>query len=167
MKPSILATIAFTPLVLLAGCGPQGGSVEAPAEAPSAVEAAAAGVSEVIRSEAAGRPIPREGLPDYVETAPGGSYVTSSSGANALRTTGMLLYFAPGSVADLVAFHRASMERHGMTPTEATSRPVRHTTETSFEGRSADGRFRLSVSIIDDESKPVRAVQMNFSEEKG
>lgn len=167
MKPSILATIAFSPLMLLAACGPQAGSADAPPENPGAVQATAAGVSEVARSEAAGRPFPREGLPDYVETAPDGSYVTSTSGETALRTTGMLLYFAPGSVADLVGFHRASMERHGMTPTKATSRPVRHTTETSFEGRSADGRSRLSVSIIDDESKPTRAVQMNFSDENG
>ena len=167
MKPSILATIAFTPVMLLVGCGPQGGSADAPAKGTDAVEATAAGVSEVVRSEAAGRPFPREGLPDYVEAAPDGSYVTSTSGENALRTTGMLLYFAPGSVADLVAFHRASMERHGMTVTEATTRPVRHTMETSFEGRSADGRSRLTVSIIDDESKPTRAVQMNFSDEKG
>lgn len=166
MKPLILATIAFAPALCLAGCGPQGGSAEAPAQQPSAAQAAAVGVGQVIKSEAAGRPIPREGLPAYVETAPGGSYVTSTSGENALRTTGMLLYFAQGSVDDLVAFHRASMEKHGMTPTEATSRPVRRTTETSFEGRSADGRSKLSVTIIED-AKPTRAVQMNFSDEKG
>jgi hypothetical protein len=168
MKFSILATLAVTPVLLLTGCGAQGGSTDAvaPASSPGAAEAAASGVAEVIRSEAAGRPIPRDGVPDYVETMPDASYMTSSSGENALRSTGMMMYGVKQPAAEVIAFHRASMERLGMTPGEATSRPVRKTTETRFEGQSSDGRSKLAVTVIES-GKATIVVQLHYSDEKG
>jgi hypothetical protein len=168
MKSSILATLAVTPVLMLMGCGAQGGSTDAatPASSPGAAEAAASGVAEVIRSEAAGRPIPRDGLPDYVETMPGAAYMTSSSGQNALRSTGMLMYSVERPAAEIIAFHRASLERQGMTPGETSARPVRKTTETGFGGKSADGRSSLTVTIIED-GKPRIVVQLHYADEKG
>lgn len=167
MKPSILATIAVTPVLLLLGCGAQGESKDAgaPAASPGAVEAAASGVAAVIRSEAAGRPIPRDGVPDYVETMPDASYITSSSGENTLRSTGMLMYGVKQPAAEVIAFHRASLERNGMTPGAAATRPVRKTTETTFSGKSADGRSSLAVTVIES-AKGAIMVQLHYADEK-
>lgn len=168
MKPSILATIAAIPVFLLLGCGAQSGSNGAgsPASTPGSVEAAASGVADVIRSEAAGRPIPRDGLPDYVEAMPDAAYMTSTSGQNTLRSTGMLMYSVERPAAEIIAFHRAALERHGMTPGETSTRAVRKTTETSFGGKSADGRSSLTVTIIED-GKPRTVVQLHYADEKG
>ena len=168
MKTSILAALAVTPVLLLTGCGPEGGSKDAAASAtsPGAIEAAASGVADVIGSEAAGRPIPRDGVPAYVETMPGASYLTSSSGENALRSTGMLMYAVERPTEEIIAFHRASLERQGMTPGETTTRPVRKTTETSFAGKSVDGRSSLTVTIITD-GKPRTVIQLHYADEKG
>lgn len=78
----------------------------------------------------------------------------------------MVTYSAPGPLADVVAFHRASLERHGMTVTEATVHPVRDYMETRFKGRTADGRSSLSINII-DKSEPDMIVQLNYADEKG
>ena len=168
MKTKRPAPLAVAPLLLvLAACGGQGQSARSDADTPTAgpVEAAASGIVEEVRSAAAGRPIPREGLPDYVETYANGRYLTSMTLNNDVRTGGMLMYAARASAADLVAFHRAAMERHGMTPGEATTRPVRDNVETSFEGRTADGRSSLTVIII-DKSEPDTIVQMNYADER-
>lgn len=86
--------------------------------------------------------------------------------SNDQRAGGMVMYSAPGPLADVVAFHRASLERHGMTVTEATVHPVRDYIETRFEGRTADGRSSLSINII-DKSEPDMIVQLNYADEKG
>lgn len=168
MKTKRPAPLAVAPLLLmLAACGGQDQATRSEAAAPASgpVEAAASGIVEEVGSSAAGRPIPREGLPDYVETYANGRYLTSTTFSNDIRTGGMLLYAAPASAADLVAFHRAAMERHGMTPGEATTRPVRDNVETSFEGRTADGRSSLTVVVI-DKSEPDAIVQMTYADER-
>lgn len=164
-RPTPLAAVPL--LLMLAACGGQGPSARSDADTPTAgpVEAAASGIVEEVRASAAGRPIPREGLPDYVETYEHGRYLTSTTFSNDVRTGGMLLYAASASAADLVAFHRAAMERHGMTPGEATTRPVRDNIETSFEGRTADGRSSLTVVVI-DKSEPDAVVQMTYADER-
>ncbi|MBN8553126.1 MAG: hypothetical protein J0L52_09570 [Caulobacterales bacterium] len=167
MKRLSLTILVVTPLLFLAGCGngETSTTTEGTGEQPSAVGAAASGVAEVVESAAAGRPIPRENLPDFVETMSGGRYLTSAHVANDLRDGGMLMYAVPGSAADVVAFHRASLERQGFTLDEAVTRPVRDNIETSFEGRSADGRSSLGVVVIDN-SEPEQIVQLNFSVER-
>ena len=158
------ALALLAPLALVAGCDSADGP-SVPASPPSATEAAAAGIVETLGSAAAGRPIPREGLPDYVETREGGRYMTGMNFSNELRQGGMVMYSAPGPLAEVMAFHRASLERHGMTPGEAAVRPVRDHMETTFEGRTADGKSHLTVTII-DKSEPDMIVQLNYADEK-
>ena len=168
LNRTILVPFAAAPLLLIAACGGQDGAPHGEADSDPAgpVEAAAGGVAEAAVSVATGRPVPREGLPDYVETAAGGQYMTGMTFSNELRTGGMVMYRAPGSAADAIAFHRASMERHGMTVGEAATRPVRDHIETHFEGVSADGRSSLSVTVI-DKSEPSAIVSMNYADEQG
>ena len=162
------AWLALGSTLLLAACGGQdnASSDQGGAEPSGPVEAAASGIAEQAASAAAGRPIPREGLPDYLETAPGGQYMTGMTFSNDQRVGGMVMYSAPGSAAEAIAFHRASMERQGMTVGEATTRPVRDYSETTFEGTSADGRSRLTVNVI-DKSEPAAIVQLNYADEVG
>lgn len=168
MRPFGPALVALAPLILLAGCDRSTGASDTAAapSPPSAAEAAASGIADTIGSAASGRPIPREGLPDYVETRENGRYLTGMTFSNDRREGGMLMYEAPGPLADVVAFHRASLERHGMTATEPTVHPVRDYMETRFEGRTADGISTLSITII-DKSEPNMIVQLNYSDEKG
>lgn len=168
MKISIFAPLAVAPVLMLAACGGQDSAAgnEPRSEPVGAVEAAVGGVADVVGSAAAGRPIPPEGLPDYLETAPGGQYLTGMTFSNDQRIGGMVMYSAPGSAADAIAFHRASMERQGMNVGEATTRPVRDHIETTFEGVSADGRSRLTVNVI-DKSEPAAIVQLNYADEQG
>lgn len=167
MKRLNLTILVVTPLLILAGCGngETSTATEGAGGQPSAAGAAAAGVAEVVASAAAGSPIPRENLPDFVETMSGGRYLTSAHVSNDQRDGGMLLYAVPGTATDVVAFHRASLERQGFTLDEAVTRPVRDNMETSFEGRSADGRSSLAVVVI-DKSEPDQVVQLNFSVER-
>ncbi len=157
MSRSALRTVAIMAAAMLAGCG------AAPETAtPGPVEAATKGVADVVKSEVAGRPIPREKLPDFVETMEGGVFGTLISGMNPLRTSGSLLYMVPdATVEGALAFHRASMERAGFTVGEPNVRKVRDTTEHSIVGTAADGR-NLGVVVIDD-GKPPLPIQMNYS----
>lgn len=161
------AMLAVAPLVILWGCGngETSNSSEGTRDQPSATEAAASGAAAVVTSAAAGRPIPRENLPDFVETMSGGTYLTSNHFSNDLRDGGMLLYAVEESAVDVVAFHRTSLERQGFTLDEAVTRPVRDNMETSFEGRSADGRSSLAVVVI-DKSEPAQIIQLTFAVER-
>jgi hypothetical protein len=167
MKRLTCAIFVVAPLLILSGCGNGEASTAADdaGRQPGATEAAVSGAAEVVASAAAGGPIPREGLPDFVETMTGGRYLTSSHFSNDLRDGGMLLYAVPGSAADVVAFHRASLERQGFTLDEAVTRPVRDNMETSFEGRSANGGSSLAVVVI-DKSEPEQLVQLTFAVER-
>lgn len=164
MKCLNLSILAVAPLLILSGCGNDEASMptEGAGGQPSVAEAAASGVTAVVASAAARSPIPREGLPDFVETMSDGRYLTSSHFANDLRDGGSLLYAIQGSAADVAAFHRTSLERRGFTISEAVTRPVRDNMETSFEGRSADGRSSLAVVVI-DKSEPDQVVQLTFA----
>lgn len=156
----------LVPVMLLAACDKPASDAGTGTPNPGPTEAAAAGIAETLGAAAAGNPIPREGLPDFVETMPGGRYLTGMKSRNDLRSGGMMMYAAQAPLAEVVTFHRNSMESQGMTVGEATTRPVRDHQETSFEGRSADGKSRLTVVII-DKSEPEQIVQMNYTVEAG
>ncbi len=151
--PSIAACI-----LLLAGCDTNAPSTNAGDNGPAA--AAASGVAEIARSAAKGRPIPRENLPDFVETYEGGRYGTSFFGSNEKRKSGTLLYTVTAAPADVAAFHDASMKKLGFDVAAPKTRVVRDRNETVIEGKAGDGR-ELSVVVI--EQSPAEAtVQMNY-----
>lgn len=154
--------MALVPGMLIAGCSNADSASPRPS-APSPTEAAASGIAETATSTLSGSAIPREGVPDYVETFQGGRYLTGTKLSNDRRSGGMLMYAASGSVAEVVAFHRASMERHGTVPGDATVRPVRDHEETQFEGTSADGKHQLRVVVI-DKSEPDLIVQLHYTD---
>ena len=155
MKPVLpVAVIAL----MLSGCGgdpaPKQGN-------PTAAEAAASGVADVVKSAAQGNPFPRDKLPDFVEIYEGGRYMTSFFGSNVKRSAGTLLYEAPAAPAKVVAFYVASMEKFGFSALPPETRLVRKRNETSIEGKHPDGRV-LNMVVI--EQSPEKAtVHMNFA----
>ena len=145
-------------LLLLGGCG--GGAPQPDAAKPGPGEVAAGGVAEVLKSAARGNPVPRENLPDFVETYEGGRYGTSFFGSNEKRKSGMLLYTVAAAPADVAAFHSASMAKSGFDVAAPKTRVVRDRNETVIEGKASDGR---SLSVIVIEQSPAEAtVQMNY-----
>ncbi len=143
--------------LILAGCGSETGNDSGN---PGAAEAAAAGVAAVLKSEAAGRPFPDD-MPAFVEPMPGGNYMTGMRGNNALRSTGMDMYDAPGSAADAVAFHTDALTKAGFAPQVAAAKKVRNTMETLIAGKHADGR---TLDIVVIEKSPTDAVvQMSYT----
>lgn len=155
MKPVVpLAVIALT----LAACG---GDPAPKQNNPTAAEAAASGVADVVESAAHGNPFPRDKLPDFVEIYEGGRYMTSFFGSNVKRSSGTLLYSVPAAPAKVVAFHVASMRKFGFSALPPETRLVRKRNETSIEGKHPDGRV-LNMVVI--EQSPEKAtVQMNFA----
>ncbi len=155
MRPVLpLAVIALT----FAGCG-EGSAPEQ--KNPSAAEAAASGVAEVVKSAANGNPFPRDKLPDFVEIYEGGRYLTSFFGSNVKRDSGTLLYDAPDAPEKVVAFHVASMKKFGFSVSPPETRVVRKRNETSIESMHSDGR---SLNMVVIEQSPDKAtVQMNFA----
>jgi|JI8StandDraft_2_1071088.scaffolds.fasta_scaffold57095_3 hypothetical protein len=143
--------------LILTGCGSE---PAADSSNPSAAEAAAAGVAAVVKSEAAGRPFPDD-MPAFVEPMPGGSYLTGMRGSNAVRSTGMDMYDAPGTAAEAVAFHTDALTRGGFAPVVGAPQKVRDTMETSITGKHADGRT-LDVVVIEQESGDA-VVQMRYT----
>lgn len=125
-----------------------------------AAQAAASGIAEVVKSAAKGNPIPRENLPDFLETYEGGRYGTSFFGSNEKHKSGTLLYTVAATPADVAAFHDASMKKLGFDVAAPKKRVVRDRNETVIEGKAGDGR-ELSVIVI--EQSPAEAtVQMNY-----
>ncbi len=143
--------------LILAGCGT---APSADTGNPGAAEAAAAGVAAVVKSEAAGRPFPDD-LPAFVVPMPGGSYLTGMRGSNAVRSTGMDMYDAPGTAAEAIAFHTDALTRGGFAPVVGAPKPVRKTTETTIAGKHGDGRT-LDVIVIEQESGDA-VVQMRYT----
>ena len=143
--------------LILAGCGNETG---ADSGNPGAAEAAAAGVAAVVKSEAAGRPFPDD-MPTFVEPMPGGSYLTGMRGSNALRSTGMDMYDAPGNSAEVVAFHTAALTNAGFAPQVTAAKKVRDTMETLIAGKHADGRT-LDIVVI-EKSPTDTVVQMSYT----
>ncbi|MDZ3830853.1 MAG: hypothetical protein U0S50_03420 [Sphingopyxis sp.] len=147
----VLGAVAV--IVILGGCGNSD-------QAPGATETAATGIAETVKSAAAERPIPRDNLPDFVETYAGGRYATATFGDNSLRRSGMLLYSAGASPADVAAFHEQSMRKFGFDPGPPQTSVVRDNKETLIEGKHADGR---SLSVVVIEQSPSEAmVKLNF-----
>ena len=144
--------------LLLGGCGSEAPGANTGGNGPA--EAAASGVAEVVKSAARGRPIPRDKLPDFVETYEGGQDGTSFFGSNEKRKSGTLLYTVMAAPADVAGFHTASMERLGFDVEAPTKRVVRGRNETVIEGAAADGRS-LSVIVIEQAPQEV-TVQMNY-----
>jgi hypothetical protein len=145
-------------MLAVAACGdqaPGAGSGET-----DAAEAAATGIGQVIASEAAGRPFPDD-MPDFVEPMPGGSYLTGMTGSNAARSTGMVMYDAPGTAAEAIAFHSEALTKGGFSPQVGPAKPVRNTTETAIAGKHADGRT-LDVIVIEKDGGDA-VVQMNYT----
>ncbi|MBY8826212.1 hypothetical protein [Sphingomonas colocasiae] len=146
-------------MLILSGCGADAPS--ATTEAPGTVRAAAAGIATTAQSRLASDRIPRDKLPDFVETYAGGRYGTAFFGSNEKRKTGTLLYHAAASPADVAAFHQASMRRAGFDIQPPRTRVVRDRNETILDGSAVDGRT-LSVVVI--EQSPTEAtIQMNFT----
>jgi hypothetical protein len=143
--------------LILAGCGSETGTDSGN---PGAAEAAAAGVAAVVKSEAAGRPFPDD-MPTFVEPMPGGSYLTGMRGSNALRSTGMDMYDAPGNAAEVVAFHSAALTKAGFAPQVTAAKKVRDTMETLIAGKHADGRT-LDIVVIEKSPTDV-VVQMSYT----
>lgn len=143
--------------LILAGCGSEPASETGN---PGAAEAAAAGVAAAVKNEAAGRPFPDD-MPAFVEPMPGGSYLTGMRGSNAVRSTGMDMYEAPGSAADAIAFHADALTRGGFAPVIGAPKQVRKTIETSIAGKHPDGRT-LDVIVIEKSPDDV-VVQMNYA----
>lgn len=154
MKP--LLAIAALPL-LLGGCG---GEAPAAKTGGGPTEVAASGITEIVKSAAKGNPIPRDNLPDFVETYEGGRNGTSFFGSNEKRKSGTLLYTVAAAPADVVGFHMASMKRLGFEVAGPKKRVVRDRNETVIEGTAADGR---SLTVVVIEQSPAEAtVQMNY-----
>lgn len=143
--------------LILAGCGSEPATDSGN---PGAAQAAAEGVVAVVKSEAAGRAFPDD-MPAVVEPMPGGSYVTGMRGSNAVRSTGMDMYEAPGSAADAIAFHTDALTKAGFAPEVGAPKQVRDALETSITGKHADGRT-LDVIVIDKEGGDA-VVQMRYT----
>lgn len=144
--------------LLLGGCGSEAPAANAGDQGPA--EAAASGVAEVVKSAAQGRPIPRDKLPDFVETYEGGQYGTSFFSSNEKLSSGTLLYMVAAAPADVAGFHAASMKKLGFEVGAPKKRVARGRNETVIEGDAADGR---SLSVIVIEQSPREAtVQMNY-----
>ena len=143
--------------LILAGCGSE---PAADSSNPGAAEAAAAGVASVVKGEAAGRPFPDD-MPAFVEPMPGGSYLTGMRGSNAVRSTGMDMYDAPGTAAEAIAFHTDALTKAGFAPVVGAPKPVRKTTETAIAGKHSDGRT-LDVIVIEQEGGDA-VVQMRYT----
>ena len=147
--------------LILTGCGSE---PAADSSNPGAAEAAAAGVAAVVKGEAAGRPFPDD-MPAFVEPMPGGRYLTGMRGSNAVRSTGMDMYDAPGTAAEAIAFHTDALTKGGFSPQVSPARKLRKTTETTIAGKHADGRT-LDVIVI--EKAPADAVvQMRYTIPEG
>ncbi len=145
--------------LLLGGCG-SGTSTPKGEGAAGPNAAAASGVAEIVKSAAKGNPIPRDNLPDFVETYEGGRYGTSFFGNNEIRKSGTLLYAVAAAPAEVVAFHEASLKKFGFDVSPPQQRVVRDRNETVIEGAAPDGR---TLSIVVIEQSPTEAtVQMNF-----
>ncbi len=167
MRPYLIKAIALSTVLVVGACGSEAGQTGTGESSPTEAAAIGKAAMEIASSKpAASDAFPRDRLPSYVETAPGGSYITSFFGSNELRSTGSLMYGARGSAADVASFHRTSMERQGMTVGPATTKEVRDNLETSFTGTSPDGKSKLEIVVIDKAgSEPT--VMMRFADEKG
>lgn len=151
-----LGTAIFA--LVLGGCGSETPTANAAGSGPG--ETAISGVAEVIKSAAEGRPIPRDKLPDFVETYEGGQYGTSFFSSNEKLKSGTLLYMVAAAPADVAGFHAASMKKLGFDVPAPIKRVVRGRNETVMEGAAADGR---SLSVIVIEQSPREAtVHMNY-----
>ncbi|WP_448659508.1 hypothetical protein ACPVPU_03335 [Sphingomonas sp. CJ99] len=140
-------------VLMLASCG---GAPE-----PEPVDAAIEGIADAANDDTADRAIPREKLPDFVETYAGGTGLTSLFGSNEKRRTGTLVYRASAAPADVITFHKASAEKFGFQVSVGAAQVVRDKPETSIEAKHADGRTLNAVVIADS---PQRAtVQINFT----
>ena len=144
--------------LLLGACGSEAAAPNAGNRGPA--EAAVTGVAEVVKSAAKGNPIPRDNLPDFVETYEGGRYGTSFFGSNEKRKSGTLLYMVAARPADVAGFHEASLKKRGFEVAVPQKRVARGRNETVMEGAAADGR---SLSVIVIEQSPREAtVHMNY-----
>lgn len=160
---SLFSLFALASIATLAACG-GGGSDKADSTqtdvAASATKAAAQGVSKVLDQEVKGRPIPREGVPDFVETMPIGSFITGSKFSNDLRSGGTLYYSTPEDRAAVVTFYKASIEKNGFKLVSETEAEKRGKMETALQAKADDGRT-LNVFATQDDKGAV--VQANFT----
>lgn len=141
---------------LLAACG----NDPAPrTDNPTATETAVKRAAGVVNDLGKARPFPAD-VPAFVQPMPGGSYITGMRGKNALRTTGMDMYSASGTGAEVIAFYTENMTKAGFVPVIGPAAKVRNAVETLIEGEHADGRT-FDVTVIEKSPTDV-IVQMRY-----
>ncbi len=157
MKRHVLAAMLA---LAVAACGDEAPGSGSGSGDTGAAEATATGIGAVIAGEAAGRPFPDD-IPAFVEPMPGGSYLTGMTGSNTARSTGMVMYDAPGTAGEALAFHTDALTKAEFSPQVGPAKPVRDTTETAIAGKHADGRTQ-DVIVIEKDGGDV-VVQMRYT----
>jgi hypothetical protein len=160
MKRASISLIASTALLLVA-CGDQ--NTPAPTSTstnPAPTQAAAQGVGKVLDQAAKGNPIPRDGVPDFVETMPNGSFLTASKFSNELKSGGSLMYALAQDRASVIAFYKASFQKNGLQLVSETEAEKRGKMESALKASADDGRT-LDVFVVQRDRDVV--IQANFT----
>jgi hypothetical protein len=157
-KPFVL-TLACA--ALLTACG---GEAPAPTAATQSTPTGAAiqGMGEVVSQAAKGNPIPRDNVPDFVETMEGGRYMTGTQFSNDLRSGGLIMYAVEQDRAAVVAFYKASFEKQGFKITEESEGPVDGSLQSKLEATS-DAGGKLKITAIEKPDSVI--VNVNYTTE--
>jgi hypothetical protein len=131
------------PLLLLAACG---GGEEATAPAPDS-RADAGEVASAVAGAASGL-VSTEGLPDFVEVYEGGTPVMHMKTGDAQKRGGLFSYSVDAPLEDVVAFHRESMKKAGI----STTTEIAAQDSLSFGGTDSGETRQLLTTISKDES---------------
>ncbi len=130
--------------IALTGCG---GGAEDQASAPTAVADAGSGAMGTIVSGAKGMGVSIDDLPEFVEVPKGVRAITNIRMKDDNKAGGTLTLETSQTPADLVAFYRASMARHGLAiGLETTSSQM-----VQLMGESEDKTKTLMVTVLTDE----------------
>ncbi len=97
-------------------------------------------------------------LPAFVDMMPGAKELTSSAFSNALREGGTVLAATEKPEAEVLAYYKASMQRHGLTAGPETVTPKK---VVLVKGLSGDGKRELRLEVNPGNGGRV-VFQLNF-----
>jgi hypothetical protein len=96
--------------------------------------------------------------PAFVEMMPGATEVTGSFFKNALREGGMVLAATEKPEAEVLAYYKGSMQKHGLTPGQQTVTPKN---VVLVKGLSGDSKRELRLEVNPGKGGRVM-FQLNF-----
>jgi hypothetical protein len=158
-KPFILSLVLTA---LVAACG---GEASAPATSSTASTVAGAAVKGLDQAAALTpkRPIPRDGIPDALETMEGGSYLRSSNIDNGDRVNINIMYTIDKTPAEAVSFYQASFLENGFTASAPVETVKPSKISTYMDANGPDER-RINVQVIQETDSTDTVVDIRYSE---